>query len=53
MNNRLEHIWFYNMIRFQQWLRSFSMEGDVARKDNQIYLPSASVPFDFVLHFEG
>ena len=51
MNNRLEHEWFDSMVWFQQWLRYFSMERDVARMDSETCLPSMSVPFTSVFHF--
>ena len=47
LNNRLEHLWFDSMILFQQWLRTFSMKGDVAQKSNLTSLLSASVPFGY------
>ena len=53
MNYRLQHTWFDNTICFQQSFRSFSMERDVARQDNQTSLPSTSVSFHFVPHLRG
>ena len=46
-------LWFDNMIWFQQWLRSFSMEGDVTQQDNLTCLLRMFAPFQLGFHLWG